>query len=193
MSLTAVQRPWIELAWSVEDRNARIARNAAIVLAGSLLLTLSARLSLPFQPVPLTMQDFCVVLLGVALGWRLGGASVLLYLAQGAAGLPVFANGGGLPYFAGPTGGYLVGFLGAAILCGWLAERGWDRRALSTALAMALASALLLTCGSSWLARFVGVEKALAVGFLPFVPAALLKIGLATWLFPRVRRALARA
>ena len=103
----------------------------AIVLAviGSILLTLSAKIQVPFWPVPMTMQTFVVLVLGVAYGWRLAGATVLLYLAQGALGLPVFAAGGGLAYMAGPTGGYLVGFLLAAVAVGWLAERGWARSA----------------------------------------------------------------
>jgi biotin transport system substrate-specific component len=98
----------------------------AIVLAviGSILLTISAKIQVPFWPVPMTIQTFVVLVLGVAYGWRLAGATVLLYLAQGALGLPVFAAGGGLAYMAGPTGGYLVGFLLAALVVGWLAERG---------------------------------------------------------------------
>ncbi|MGO4832999.1 biotin transporter BioY, partial [Rhizobiaceae sp. 2RAB30] len=116
------------------DGDTGVALNAATVVVGSLLLALSARISVPFYPVPLTMQTFVVIGLGLALGpWR-AAAAVLLYLAQGAAGLPVFAGtpekGIGLAYMMGPTGGYLAGYLPAAMLAGWLAMRGWDRNPL---------------------------------------------------------------
>lgn len=197
MSITAAHPPLVELAWSVDDRPRRIARNVALVLSGSALLALSAKLRMPFVPVPLTLQDFTVLLIGMSFGWRLGGATVLAYLAQGALGLPVFAGtpelGSGIPYMLGPTGGYLAGFLGAALLVGWLAERGFDRRPFTVALAMTSGLALILLSGASWLARFLPTAEALAIGLFAFVPAALFKIALATWLFPSVRRALSRA
>jgi biotin transport system substrate-specific component len=99
-----------------------------LAVIGSILLTISAKIQVPFWPVPMTMQTLVVLVLGVAYGWRLAGATVLLYLAQGALSLPVFAGGGGLAYMSGPTGGYLVGFLLAAVAVGWLAERGWLAR-----------------------------------------------------------------
>jgi biotin transport system substrate-specific component len=106
-----------------------LAKSVGLVLIGSLLLTLSARVQVPFFPVPMTLQVLVVLLIGVAYGPRLAGATLAAWLAQGAAGLPVFAGtpekGLGLAYMAGPTGGYLAGFLVAAILVGWLAERGW--------------------------------------------------------------------
>lgn len=196
MSTTAAHPPLVELAWSVDDRPRRIARNLVLVLAGSALLTLAAKLRVPFVPVPLTLQDFAVLLIAMSFGWRLGTATVLAYLGQGALGLPVFAGtpelGSGIAYMLGPTGGYLLGFAGAAALVGWLAERGFDRRPATAALAMAAGLGLILACGASWLARFMPVEEVLAVGLLPFLPAALLKIALATGLFPSVRRALMR-
>src|SRR5256885_9623717 len=100
-------------------------RFAALAVLGSLALTLSAKLQVPFYPVPMTMQSLVVLLIGLAFGWRLGTATVLLYLAEGLAGLPVFAGtpekGIGLAYMMGPTGGYLVGFVLAAAFLGWLA------------------------------------------------------------------------
>jgi biotin transport system substrate-specific component len=101
-------------------------RNGLLVAGGSLLLTLSAKINVPFYPVPMTMQTFAVILIGAAFGWRLGTATVLFYLAQGAMGLPVFAGtpekGIGLAYMAGPTGGYLLGFAARAFVTGWLAN-----------------------------------------------------------------------
>jgi biotin transport system substrate-specific component len=107
------------------------ARNAFLAVAGTILLAISAKVHIPFWPVPLTMQTFVVLVLGMAFGWKLGAATMLLYLAQGAIGLPVFSGtperGIGLAYMAGPTGGYLAGFVVGAALCGWLAGKGWDR------------------------------------------------------------------
>jgi biotin transport system substrate-specific component len=157
----------------------------AIVLAvlGSLLLALSAKVQVPFWPVPMTMQTFVVLVLGAAYGWRLGLATVLLYLAEGAFGLPVFAGtpekGIGLAYMAGPTGGYLVGFAVAAALTGWLAERGWTRNTALLAALMLLGHATIFLFGLSWLALSIGWGKAIAAGLTPFWAATALKTALA--------------
>ena len=118
----------------------RAIRLVVLAVAGTLLLTLSAKIQVPFYPVPMTMQTFAVLVIGMVYGWRLGGATLFLYLAAGAVGLPVFAGtpekGIGLAYMMGGTGGYLVGFVLAAAACGGLAQRGWDRNVITTALAM---------------------------------------------------------
>lgn len=167
----------------------------AIVLAviGSLLLTVSAKIQVPFWPVPMTMQTFVVLVLGVAYGWRLAGATVLLYLAEGALGLPVFAGGGGLAYMAGPTGGYLAGFLLAAIAVGWLAERGWARSAASTLAAMLIGTAIIFACGVAWLATLIGLPQAISAGLVPFLLSEAVKIALATALVPSAWRLLRRS
>jgi biotin transport system substrate-specific component len=167
----------------------------AIVLAviGSILLTLSAKIQVPFWPVPMTMQTFVVLVLGVAYGWRLAGGTVLLYLAQGALGLPVFAGGGGLAYMAGPTGGYLAGFLLAAVAVGWLAERGWARSWTSTLAAMLIGTAIIFACGIGWLSTLVGLPKAIDVGLKPFLLSEAVKIALATALVPFAWRLLQRS
>ncbi len=158
-------------------------RHVLLAIGGSLLLTLSAKISVPFYPVPMTMQTFAVLLIGAAFGWRLGAATVLLYLAQGAVGLPVFAgtpaNGLGLTYMMGPTGGYLIGFVVAAALVGWLAERGWDRSFLWLVAAMFIGQAVISTYGIAWLGSSIGLAKAWAVGVMPFLYANLFKILLA--------------
>ncbi|CAM5524910.1 hypothetical protein MAUB1S_08755 [Mycolicibacterium aubagnense] len=168
-------------------------QKAAVVFAGSLLLWASAKVQLPFYPVPLTMQTFAVLAIGAALGWRLGLATVLLYLAEGAAGLPVFAGtpekGIGLAYMMGPTGGYLLGYLPAAALCGWLAERGWDRSIALTALAMLAGNVMIYLPGLLWLGAIVGWDKpVLAWGLTPFLLGDLLKLGLASAVLPLVWR-----
>lgn len=154
----------------------RVWRAVMAVIGGSLLLTISAKVQVPFWPVPMTMQTFAVLVIGMAFGSRLGAVTVLAYLAQGLAGLPVFAGlAAGPAYFMGPTGGYLVGFAVSAWLVGWLAERGWDRSMMFCLAAMALGHALIFICGVSWLAALVGIDKALVGGLYPFWAATLLK------------------
>ena len=159
-------------------------RSALLALVGSGLLVLSAKIQVPFWPVPLTMQTFAVLVIGILYGWRLGAATVVLYLAEGAAGLPVFAGGGGIGYFAGPTAGYLFGFVIAAALVGRLAERGWDRRILTTAAAMLLGNLAIYVPGLLWLGTVVGYGKVFAVGMLPFLPGDALKLALAAAILP---------
>lgn len=163
-------------------------RQLALVVAGSLLLTLSAKIQVPFWPVPMTMQTFVVLMIGATCGARLGGAAVALYLAQGLVGLPVFAHGGGVAQFAGPTGGYLIGFLVAAVLLGHLARRGFGRNLVTALVAFAIAEVAIFACGLAWLATLVGVDKAIAGGLLPFLPAETLKVALATALLPAAWR-----
>lgn len=162
--------------------------DAALVLAGSWLIALSAQvaLPLPFSPVPVTGQTLAVLLMGALLGSRRGSLAVLAYIAQGLAGLPVFAGGAlGLARLFGPTGGYLFGFVIATYLVGLLAERGWDRRISTTAAAMALGNLVIYTVGALWLAPFVGgIDQALALGVAPFIPGDLVKIGAAALLLP---------
>jgi biotin transport system substrate-specific component len=177
----ALPRSWREQAgvW--------LAANVVLVVAGSLLTALAAQVSipLPFTPVPITGQTFAVLLVGAALGRRRGAASMALYVAQGLAGLPVFAGGkAGLAVLLGPTGGYLIGFIAAAFVTGWLAERGWDRRPLTTALAMVFGNLVIYLFGVSWLAVFVGISKAPLLGMVPFIPGDILKIVLATAALP---------
>ncbi len=157
-------------------------RLAALALLGTLLLTVSAKVQVPFYPVPVTLQTVVVFLLGIAYGPRLALATVLLYLAEGAVGLPVFAGtpekGIGLAYMAGPTGGYLAGFAAAAVIAGLAAER--SRGPLATALGIAAATAAIYLLGAGWLAIFVGPERALALGVAPFLLGDLVKLALAT-------------
>jgi biotin transport system substrate-specific component len=168
-------------------------RAIVLVVIGSLLLTISAKIQVPFWPVPMTMQTFVVLVLGVAYGWRLAAATVLLYLAQGALGLPVFAAGGGPAYMAGPTGGYLVGFLLAAVAVGWLAERGWARSWTSTLAAMLIGTAIIFACGIAWLSTLIGLPQAIDAGLKPFLLSEAVKIALATALVPFAWRLLQRS
>lgn len=168
-------------------------RNIIIVAAASLLLTLSAKVSIPFYPVPQTMQTFVVIGLGLALGPRLGLAAVAFYLAQGAFGLPVFAGtpekGIGWAYMMGPTGGYLLGFLIAAYVSGMLAERGWDRNVFSAFAVAVIGTAILFVPGVLWLGVLFGWDKPiLEWGLYPFILGGFAKAALAAAVFPAAWR-----
>ncbi len=161
--------------------------NVMLVVLGSLFIAAMAqvRILLPFTPVPVTGQTFAVLLIGAALGSRLGGAAVAAYLAEGALGLPVFAGGGaGLAWLAGPTGGYLAGFLAAAVLVGWLAEKGFDKRLLTSLATFAAGTAVIYTLGALWLSVYVGLGNALATGVAPFVVGDVIKAVLAGLALP---------
>lgn len=165
--------------WPAQSANARSARNVLLALVGTLALTVSAKAQIPFWPVPMTMQTFVVLVIGMAYGSRLGLATLALYLLEGVLGLPVFAGtpekGVGLAYMMGPTGGYLLGFVVAAWVCGWLAERGFDRSPLKSLAAMSVGHALIFVFGLAWLAQLMGLEKAFIVGVAPFWAATIAK------------------
>lgn len=166
-----------------------------LLLSFNLLLVGCAYLSfnLPFSPVPITAQTFGVLLVAMALGRVRGCAVVLAYLAEGAAGLPVFAGGkAGLVALAGPTGGYLIGFLVATVLIGWLADRGWDKGYLKSVAAMTLGTTAIFVSGLTQLALFVPAASVPALGFWPFVPGAIIKISLAAIVLPSVWKLLNR-
>lgn len=177
------------LAAALWQGAATLPRNVALALVGSIALCVSAKIQVPFYPVPMNMQTFVVLMVGMAFGWRLGAATVLLYLAEGALGLPVFAGtpekGIGLAYMAGPTGGYLIGFVFAAALAGWLAERGFDRNVILTAGAMLLGNAVIYIPGLLWLGAVVGWDKpVLEWGLTPFLFGDATKLALAALLMP---------
>ncbi|WP_298407089.1 biotin transporter BioY [uncultured Chloroflexus sp.] len=159
-----------------------------LVVLGSLFVALSAqiRISLmPFSPVPITGQTLGVLLVGSLLGPRLGLAALLLYLLEGAIGLPFFAGGSaGYTHLFGATGGYLISFPIAAALTGWLAARGWDRRFLTTVASMALATLVIYLIGATWLAFFIGPVNAIVKGVLPFLLGDAIKIALAAVALP---------
>ncbi|KIC49889.1 biotin transporter BioY [Tateyamaria sp. ANG-S1] len=153
---------------------------ATFVICGTLFLALSSYIEVPMVPVPVTMQTFAVTLIGALYGWRLGGATIIAWLGQGALGLPVLAGGAaGAHHFIGPTGGYLFAFILAGALTGWLVERGWNGHRLGLAFAAMLAgNALCLVVGAAWLAVLIGVEAAITGGVLPFIVGGVLKSAL---------------
>ena len=163
---------------NLQDRSPGV--KLAAILAGSLFLTLSSYLEVPMIPVPVTMQTFAVALVGALYGWRLGGLTIVAWLAQGALGLPVLAGGAaGVAHFFGPTAGYLFAFPVAGMAVGWLAERGWNgRRPWRAFAAMLIGNGLCLALGAAWLATLIGLEPAVMTGLAPFLIGAVLKAGL---------------
>lgn len=166
-------------SWRPADRSAGFLYDTGLVLAGSLLIALSAQVAFNIGPVPITGQTFGVLVVAALLGWQRGAAAVIAYLIEGSMGLPVFASGAaGIATFAGPTGGYLIGFVPAAALVGWLAQLGWDRRFFTTVCAMILGNLVIYLFGVPWLKTVlsVGWEQAFAFGLTPFVIGDLIKV-----------------
>ncbi len=183
------QSTLIGIIWPVDARSNVMFRNGALVILGTLFLTLASKVQVPFWPVPMTMGTLAVLVLGMAYGWRLAAATLMLYMAEGALGLPVFAGtpekGIGLAYMMGGTGGYLVGFVLAATFVGWLAERGWDRTMLGTILAMLAGNALIYIPGLLWLGVLFGWDKPIFEwGFTPFILGDVIKLGMAAVVMP---------
>ena len=168
-----------------------LATDAAWVIAFSLVTAARAQISIhvPFVPVPITGQTFAVLLSGAVLGWRRGFLSQVVYLAEGAAGLPVFADGAGSAlYLVGPSGGYLLCFPLAAALVGYLVEQGVARSAWKLVGALVSADVLILLAGSTWLRLLFRVPfaQALRLGFYPFLIADVVKLALVGCTLPRV-------
>lgn len=188
--------PLVTTLWpAAQGTAAEAARAAVLIVLGSALLALSAKINVPLPYVPMTMQTLVVVLIGAGYGARLGGMTVMAYLAEGAVGLPVFAGPvGGIAPLIGPTAGYLAGFVAAAFVTGWLSERGWDRSVLSLFVAMAFGHVIILAAGFAWLAGGIGlgVEKAWLVGVAPFIVGSIVKTALGAALLPAARRRLKR-
>jgi biotin transport system substrate-specific component len=184
--------PLAEVVWPRREGGSfRALRGAILIALGTALLTLSAKVNLPLPYVPMTLQTLVVLMIGAAYGWRLGAATVIAYLGEGALGLPVFAGPlGGLAPLVGPTAGYLYGFVLAALATGWLSERGWDRSVPRLFVAMAIGHVLILGAGFAWLAfgMKLGVDKAWLVGIVPFIAASLVKNALGAALVPAIRR-----
>ncbi|MCK6457677.1 MAG: biotin transporter BioY [Phycisphaerae bacterium] len=167
----------------------RWAVEASLIIGGSALLALSAQIALPIGPVPVTLQTLAVLIIGATFGARRAVACVLLYLCEGALGLPVFAAGGaGVARLLGPTAGYLWAFPVAAALVGFLVQRGWDRRRGTALAALLAADLIILGCGVAWLSPTLGWSAALKAGFLPFVWWNGMKLLLAAATLPAARR-----
>lgn len=151
----------------------------ALVLVGVGILAVSARIQVPFYPVPVTMQTLAVMVIAMAYGSKLGTATLFSYLFAGFIGAPVFAGGAGFAYMVGPTGGYLAGFLLAGVVLGALADRGWTRNWQTTAAAMLVGTSIIYLLGIAWLSQLIGLDKAITFGLVPFIYGDILKLVIA--------------
>lgn len=163
-----------------------LVQQIALVVAGAAVTAICAQITIPLEPVPVTLQTFAVLLCGVMLGPKLSPLSQLLYLGAGICGTPIFATALSGPHtLFGPTGGYLLSFPIAAALLGWFSSKGWDRKVGTLLVAMALAQVLILGCGAAWLALFVGgLGNAWHLGVQPFLLVEAAKALLIVFLMP---------
>jgi len=168
----------------IENKTLAILKDILLVLSFAILTGISAKLKIEIGLVPITAQTLAVLLSGALLGAKRGALSQLTYLGMGLVGFPWFSRGGGIAYLISPTFGYIIGFVLAVYFIGWLCERGFDRQLKTAILAMLAGNIVLYIPGLFWLARFVGFEKVLAVGFYPFIIGDLLKILLAGTILP---------
>ncbi|MER8611832.1 biotin transporter BioY [Mesorhizobium sp. M0563] len=196
MAIATTMRPLISLALP-EKGAARLAGQLLLAIAGTLLLILSAKTKVMLGPVDISMQTLAVFLIAASFGMRLGVATLLLYMVEGALGLPVFQStpekGIGIAYMLGSTGGYLAGFVVMAAIVGWAADRGWDRHPIKLFNAMLVAEIVMMAMGFAWLALLIGPEKSWQFGVLPFIVGDLIKVALAASLVPAVWSLLKRS
>ena len=174
----------------------QLVKNFFLAIIGSILIAISSKIKIPFYPVPMTMQTFIVVLIGMLYGWKLGLFTVALYLFEGAIGLPVFAGtpekGIGLVYLTGPTMGYLIGFLFAVFISGYFFPKikkssysfeSWSGKLINSLklfMLFAISMLSIYALGVIWLSNFVGWEKVLVLGVYPFLLAEIFKIAILT-------------
>jgi len=184
--MSSIAAPPRTLVDTLLPRHRSLLLDAVLVVVFSAFVALTAQVSLPLLPVPLTLQTLGVLFTGAVLGSKRGTLALLLYVAEGAIGLPVFAGGfSGIGVLIGPTGGYLVGFIVAAGIVGLLAERGWDRRLIWAALAMVVGNLVIYAFGVAWLTVIVGdLRTALIQGMLIFIIGDLIKIVVAALALP---------
>lgn len=196
MATATTMRPLVSLALP-ENGTSRLATQLFLAIAGTLVLTLSAKTKVMLGPVDLSMQTLAVLLIAAAFGMRLGVATLLLYMAEGAMGFPVFQGtpekGIGVAYMLGSTGGYLAGFVVMAAIVGWAADRGWDRHPIKLFNAMLVAEVVMMAMGFAWLALLIGPEKSWQFGVVPFIVGDLIKVALAASLVPAVWSLLKRS
>ncbi|WP_256749438.1 biotin transporter BioY [Mesorhizobium sp. Mes31] len=196
MAIATTMRPLVSLALP-ENGMSRLATQLFLAIAGTLVLTLSAKTKVMLGPVDISMQTLAVLLIAAAFGMRLGVATLLLYMAEGAMGFPVFQStpekGIGIAYMLGSTGGYLAGFVVMAAIVGWAADRGWDRHPIKLFNAMLVAEVVMMAMGFAWLALLIGPEKSWQFGVVPFIVGDLIKVALAASLVPAVWSLLKRS
>lgn len=181
----------------IDEKSLGIVGKFTLIILGSLLMTLSAKIAIPFWPVPSTLQSLAVVMLGIFLGPRLALGATMAYLLEGMVGIPVFADSlsyPGFAIFAKASAGFLISFPMAAYIAGWLAERGWINTTIRSFVLFALCTLVIYGIGMPWLIAFIGSELAWQ-NFLQWIPGNLAKVGLGmsvVRLYSRTRKPLAQ-
>ena len=163
-------------------------KNIILVFFGTLLLTASSKVQIPFWPVPMTMQTFVVFIIGMSYGSKLAFTTLAAYLLEGAFGLPVFAKGGGLLYLTGPTAGYLYGMMIAAWVIGTFADIDYNDSYFKSLISLIIGTSIIFLFGVGYLGSIIGFEKAFAAGLYPFVLSEIFKISLAVTLIPNIKK-----
>ena len=171
-------------------KQSKLVKNIFIALIGTIVLAISSKIKIPFYPVPMTMQTLVILMIGIGFGWKLGMATVTLYLFEGIIGLPVFSGtpekGLGLIYFTGPTMGYLIGFLVAVFFAG---KFNYDNNIIKNFLKLSIATSFIYLLGLVWLGKIIGWDKPrLELGAQPFLLAELFKILLATFAVNQIKK-----
>ena len=180
-----------------QNSQSQLIKSLIIIFLGSIILAISAKVKIPFYPVPMTMQTFVVLFLGLSFGYKIGLATVSLYLLEGIIGLPVFSNspekGVGLVYFTGPTMGYLIGFLPAVFLTGYFKFGDWTKKVNGNVefffinlIKLLISVSIIYLLGLLWLSNLIGLEKALIFGLKPFLIAELFKVLILALLIPLI-------
>ena len=173
-----------------QNSQIQIIKSLLVIFLGSVLLAISAKIKIPFYPVPMTMQTFMVFLIGATYGVRLSFLTLVAYLFEGAMGLPVFATGGGIVYLTGPTAGYLYGMTIAAVVISYFADKGFSISYIKTFMSIIIGSIIIFVLGVLYLGSIIGYNKAIQAGLLPFIPSELFKIALAVILIPTLNKIL---
>ena len=168
----------IDHIWPLK-KTSLLLKNIILVISGTIILTISAKIQIPFWPVPMTMQTYVVLVIAMIYGFKLSVITLFAYLFEGAIGIPVFAKGGGILYLIGPTAGYLYGMLIAAGVIGFYSERGFVRSSVDCILPLILGTNIIFIFGVGYLGSIIGFEKAIIAGLLPFIPSEFFKIALA--------------
>ena len=173
----AYQAPLTTLVTSTQHRTLY---SIAVMVVASLFLAICAQISIPMIPVPVTLQTFAVMVIGLSLPWRLAGGTILMYIAEGACGLPVFSNYGSIANLMGPTAGYIVGFLPMAVIISYLCEKGGRKNLFTRYGSAFLGTSIMFVFGVGYLSTFIGFEAAVAKGLLPFIMGDFAKLGTAS-------------
>ena len=171
-------------------KQSKLIKNLYIILIGTIILAISSKIKIPFYPVPMTMQTLVILIIGIGFGWKIGIATISLYLFEGLIGLPVFSGtpekGIGLVYFTGPTMGYLVGFLFAVFFAG---KFNYDNNLIKNFLKLTFATSFIYILGMTWLGGLIGWDKPIfKLGAQPFLLAELFKILLATFAIHQIKK-----